>query len=244
MFPRNENRNEGTFAKTTLLRNRLLSPGEFLVQKDPLGFRRFGRQLSFLSLTFLFYQGNSLKLSRDFGPLSNPPKPWKKQRKNTNNQGNSSLKINQGILGHSLRGRSLKGRCNICVYVPVCVPVCVCVCVCPSSPPHDPAHTVGLNSRIPSTPVHDPSPPFPHPYPQAIARPTPGKNYPKDPPVLKRVRRANSLRREKNATAIAKRYGGCSEVLVFLGKRGRKTVRFEKNYGGSKILRNRVPYYF
>ena len=46
------------------------------------------------------------------------------------------------------------------------------------SPPPDPAHTVGLNSRIPPTPPHDPSPPFPHPYPQAIARPTPGKNYP------------------------------------------------------------------
>ena len=28
-------------------------------------------------------------------------------------------------IGHFLRGRSLKGRCNICVYVPVCVPVCV-----------------------------------------------------------------------------------------------------------------------
>ena len=67
---------------------------------------------------------------------------------------------------------------------------------------------------------------------------------PKDPSVLKRVRRANSLRREKNATAIAKRYGECSEVLVFLGERGRKTVRIAKNYGGSKILRNRVPYYF
>ena len=37
--------------------------------------------------------------------------------------------------------------------------------------------------------------------------------HPKDPPVLKIVRRANSLRREKNATAIAKRYGECSEVL-------------------------------
>ena len=45
------------------------------------------------------------------------------------------------------------------------------------SPP-DPAHTVGLNSRIPPTPPHDPPPPFPHPYLQAIARPTPGKNYP------------------------------------------------------------------
>ena len=79
-------------------------------------------------------------------------------------------------IGHFLRGRSLKGRCNICVYVPVCV--CVCSCVCPSSPPHDPAHTVGLNSRIRPTPAHDPSPPFPHPCPQAIARVTFGKNYP------------------------------------------------------------------
>ena len=30
--------------------------------------------------------------------------------------------------------------------------------MCPSSPPHDPAHTVGLNSRIPPTPVHDLTP--------------------------------------------------------------------------------------
>ena len=82
------------------------------------------------------------------------------------------------FFGHFLRGRSLKGRCNICVYVPVCVCVCSCVCVCPSCPPHNPAHTVGLNNRIPPAPAHDPSPPFPHPYPQAIARPTLGKNYP------------------------------------------------------------------
>ena len=53
----------------------------------------------------------------------------------------------QSRVGHFLRGRSLKGRCNICVYVPVCV--CVCSCVCPSSPPSDPTHAVGLNSRIP-----------------------------------------------------------------------------------------------
>ena len=53
-------------------------------------------------------------------------------------------------IGHFLRGRSLKGGCNICVYVPLCV--CVCSCVCPSSPPHDLAHTVGLNGRIPPTP--------------------------------------------------------------------------------------------
>ena len=79
-----------------------------------------------------------------------------------------------GLIGHFLRGRSLKGRCNIRVYVPSCS----CVCVSPLPPPPDPAHTVGLNSRMPPTPPHDPPPPFPHPYPQAIARPTPGKNYP------------------------------------------------------------------
>ena len=77
--------------------------------------------------------------------------------------------------GHFLRCRLLKGRCNIRVYVPVCV--CVFLCVSLLSPP-DPTHTVGLNSRIPPTPLHNPSPPFPHPYPQATARPTPGKNYP------------------------------------------------------------------
>ena len=71
-----------------------------------------------------------------------------------------------------------------------------------------------------------------------------GPTLPKDPSVLKIVRRANSLRRGKNATAITKRYGECSEVLVFVGKRRRKTVRIVKNYGGSKILRIRVPYYF
>ena len=93
------------------------------------------------------------------------------------------------VFGHFLKGRWLKGRCNICVYVPLCVCVCSCVCVCvcscvcvcvflcvcvPRLLPLDPTHTVGLNSRIPPTPVHDPSPPFPHPYPQAIARPTLG----------------------------------------------------------------------
>ena len=50
--------------------------------------------------------------------------------------------------------------------------------------------------------------------------------------------------RKKNATAIAKRYGECSEVLVFLRKRGRKTVRRVQNYGGSKILRIRAPVLF
>ena len=67
---------------------------------------------------------------------------------------------------------------------------------------------------------------------------------PKDPSLLKLVRRANSLRREKIATAIAKRYGECSEVHVFVGKGGRKTVQKVQNYSGSKILRIRAPYYF
>ena len=47
-----------------------------------------------------------------------------------------------------------------------------------------------------------------------------------------------------NATATAKRYGEFSEVLVFLGKRRRKTARIVKNYGGSKTLRFRAPFYF
>ena len=42
---------------------------------------------------------------------------------------------------------------------------------------------------------------------------------------------------EKNATAIAKRYGNrAQKCLFFLGKKkGRKTVQILKNYGGSKI---------
>ena len=57
-----------------------------------------------------------------------------------------------------------------------------------------------------------------------------GENYPKGPSVLKIVRRANSLRREKNATARAKR----SEVLAFLGERGRKTVQIVKTTAVAK----------
>ena len=53
----------------------------------------------------------------------------------------------------------------------------------------------------------------------------------KDPSVLKIARRANSLRRGKTATAIAKRYG--TEVLVFLGPRKRK----QENGTDSKTLR-------
>ena len=54
---------------------------------------------------------------------------------------------------------------------------------------------------------------------------------PKDPSVLKIVRKANSLRRDKNATAITKRYGWFSEVLLFLGKKR------QENGTGTKILR-------
>ena len=77
------------------------------------------------------------------------------------------------FFGHFLRGRSLKGRCNICVYVPVFVPVCV-----PRLPPMTPPILWGWTAEFPPTAVHNPWPPFPHPYLQAIARPTLGKNYP------------------------------------------------------------------
>ena len=64
---------------------------------------------------------------------------------------------------------------------------------------------------------------------------------PKDPPVLKRLWRVNSARGPKFTTTIANWYGECSEMLVFLGKRGRETVEIMKNYGGSKTLRIRAP---
>ena len=68
--------------------------------------------------------------------------------------------------------------------------------------------------------------------------------YPKDPSVLKIVRRVIFGMGSKFGTDVGKRYGEGSEVLVFLGKRGRKTVRVLKNYGGGKIARIRAPYYF
>ena len=55
--------------------------------------------------------------------------------------------------------------------------VCVCSCVCVSLPPDHP-RPVRPKSRIPPALAHEPHPPYPHPYPQAIARPTPGTNYP------------------------------------------------------------------
>ena len=84
---------------------------------------------------------------------------------------------------HFLRGRSLKGRCNIRMYVPVCVCVCVCVCVrlcvcvCPSALPLTPP-MLWDRAAEPPPPPQEPSPPAPNPYAQAIVRPRPGKNYP------------------------------------------------------------------
>ena len=68
--------------------------------------------------------------------------------------------------------------------------------------------------------------------------------YPRDPPVLKILRRGNFGTGRKFGTDVAKRYREGSEMLVFLGKRGRKTVQKVKNYGGRKILRIQVPYCF
>ena len=61
--------------------------------------------------------------------------------------------------------------------------------------------------------------------------------YPEDPSVLKIVRRVNSAQAVKFGTEMRKRYGDCSEMLVFLGKRSKETVRIIKNYGPSEILR-------
>ena len=51
--------------------------------------------LPFLDLSVL--PRKTLKLTKDFCPLPNPLKPRKNQTKHRNNQGNSFLKINQGI---------------------------------------------------------------------------------------------------------------------------------------------------
>ena len=58
---------------------------------------------------------------------------------------------------------------------------------------------------------------------------------PKDPPVLNILWRANFH--------ITKRYGEVSdsEVLVFLGKFGSKSLQIGKNYGRSKIVRIQTP---
>ena len=62
------------------------------------------------------------------------------------------------------------------VHSSVCVCVCVPVCVPASCLDHP--RPVQPKSRIPPALAHEPHPPYLHPYPQAIARPTPGTNYP------------------------------------------------------------------
>ena len=48
--------------------------------------------------------------------------------------------------------------------------------------------------------------------------------YPRDPPVLKIVRRVNFGTGRKFGTDVAKCYGKGSQMPVFVGRRGRKTV--------------------
>ena len=63
--------------------------------------------------------------------------------------------------------------------------------------------------------------------------------YPKDPPVSKILRRANSLQRLDFATAIAERYGEVSELSAWFSRENRqqiatdrgKTMAVAKYYG-------------
>ena len=66
-----------------------------------------------------------------------------------------------------------------------------------------------------------------------------------NPPVLKILRRVNVGTGRKVGTDVAQRYGEGSEMLVFLGERGRKMVEAMKNYTAvPTTLRIRAPYYF
>ena len=67
------------------------------------------------------------------------------------------------------------------------------------------------------------------------------KSLPRDPPVLKRLRRVDFGMGSKFGTEVAERYREGSEMLGFLDKKGRKIVQTVKNYGGRKILRIRAP---
>ena len=60
-------------------------------------------------LDFSVLPRKNLKLTKDFRPLSNPLKPWKRQRKHQNNQGNSLLKFYQGISRRTKRGIHKRG---------------------------------------------------------------------------------------------------------------------------------------
>ena len=68
-----------------------------------------------------------------------------------------------------------------------------------------------------------------------------GDRYPRDPPVLKILRRVNFGIGSRFGTDAGKRYGEGSEMLVFLVKAGRKTVQIVRNYSGSKLPRIRAP---
>ena len=61
--------------------------------------------------------------------------------------------------------------------------------------------------------------------------------YPRDPPVLKLLRRVTFGTGRKFGTDVAKRYGEGSEMLVFLGKKMQENGTDSENYGGSKKLR-------
>ena len=67
---------------------------------------------------------------------------------------------------------------------------------------------------------------------------------PRDPPVLKILRRVNFGTGSRFGTDVAKRYGEGSEVLVFFRKKRQGNGRDTENYGGGKIVRIRAPYYF
>ena len=62
---------------------------------------------------------------------------------------------------------------------------------------------------------------------------------PKGPSRSKKSMESKFATGRKNAMAIAKRYGECSEVFVFIGNGGVKTVQEVENYGGSKMLQIR-----
>ena len=95
----------------------------------------------------LFFGGSLLYRSDsnvDMAPLSSPINCCPTVR---------SFGVCRSESGHYLRGRSLKGRCNIRVYVELRSCVCVCVCVFSSALPLTPPYC--------GTEQHNP-PPHPH----------------------------------------------------------------------------------
>ena len=58
---------------------------------------------------------------------------------------------------------------------------------------------------------------------------------PKNPPVIKILRRVNFGMGSEFGTEVAKRYGEGSDMFVFLDKKGRKPVHTMKDYGSSNI---------